>query len=238
LRSSTAAAEVIKRAARRHDLAPDEWSRESGRTEARRLFRPLHGPGGSLERLSRRYPSQEITAMQRTTRLLVPAMLVSILAASPTLAVTSGTATVSLAATANTMIQILDPSITLSPTSTDYDNDMVEAAGASGLRVRVKTNSATGMILSVRCSDASPQIALADLLVRATTPPGSGGSALGSYTAISASNMTLWSTGVAQHPWQTVTTDVRVQNLFGYDDGAGPGVTNYTNTLTYTVITQ
>jgi len=176
--------------------------------------------------------------MKLAVRLLLPALLVSVLAASPALAVTSGTATVTLAATANTMIQILDPAMTLSPTPTDYDNDFIEAAGASGLRVRVKTNSSTGMILSVRCSDASPQIALADLLVRTTTPAGDAGSALASYTAIAASNMTLWSTGVAQHAWQTVTTDVRVQNLFGYDDGAGPGVTNYTNTLTYTVVTQ
>jgi hypothetical protein len=35
-----------------------------------------------------------------------------------------------------------------------------------------------------------------------------------------------------------VTTDVRIQSLINYDDGAGPGVTNYTNTLTYTVVTQ
>lgn len=176
--------------------------------------------------------------MKLAVRLLVPTVLATVLATSPSLAVTSGTATVTLAATANTMIQILDPAITLSPTPTDYDNDYVDAAGASGLRVRVKTNSSTGMMLSVRCSDASPEIALTDLLVRTTTPAGTGGSALASYTAIPASDMTLWSTGVAQHTWQTVTTDVRVQNLIGYNDGAGPGVTNYTNTLTYTVVTQ
>jgi hypothetical protein len=176
--------------------------------------------------------------MKLVGRILVPAALMCAVATTPSLAATSGTATVTLAATANTMIQILDPAITLSPTPTDYDNDYVEASGASGLRVRVKTNSSTGMILSVRCSDASPQIALADLLVRTATPAGPSGASLASYTAITSSDMTLWSTGVSQHPWQTVTTDVRVQNLIGYDDGAGAGVTNYTNTLTYTVVVQ
>jgi len=152
-------------------------------------------------------------------------------------AATSGTANVTLAANANTMVDILDPSVTLSPSATDYDNDYVEATGASGLRVRVKSNSSTGMSLLVRCADASPQIALNDLLVRTQTAAGSGGSTLGSYTAITASNQALWSTGVAQHPWQTVTTDVRVRNLGTYDDASGGGTTNYTNTLTYTVIT-
>ena len=176
--------------------------------------------------------------MKLVGRILVPAVLMSAIAASPSLAVTSGTATVTLAATANTMVDILDPSITLTPTPSDYDNDYVDAAGASGLRVRVKTNSSTGMVLSVRCSDATPQISLADLLVKTATAAGAGGSALASYTAVSSSDMSLWSTGAAQHAWQTVTTDVRVQNLINYNDGAGPGVTNYTNTLTYTVVTQ
>lgn len=176
--------------------------------------------------------------MQLAGRILVSAVLMSALAASSALAATSGTATVTLAATANTMIQVLDPAITLTPTTTDYDNDFIEASGASGLRVRVKTNSSTGMVLSVRCSDATPAIALADLLVKTATAAGPGGATLGSYTPITSSDMTLWTTGAAQHPWQTVTTDVRIQNLINYDDGAGPGVTNYTNTLTYTVVTQ
>jgi hypothetical protein len=175
--------------------------------------------------------------MKLAGRILATVVLLSVLAASSQ-AATSGTANVTLAATANTMVDILDPTITLTPTTTDYDNDYVTATGASGLRVRVKTNSSTGMILRVRCSDALPAIALADLLVKTATAPGTGGTTMASYTAITSTDQTLWTTGTAQHPWQTVTTDIRINNLINYNDGAGPGVTNYTNTLTYTVVTQ
>jgi hypothetical protein len=164
-------------------------------------------------------------------------ILVAGAVATTSWAATSGTATVTLAANANTMINILDPSVTLTPTATDYVNDYVEAAGASGLRVQVKSNSATGMSLLVKCADATPQIALTDLLVRTQTAPGTGGTTLSTYTAITASNATLWTTTVAQHAWQTVTTDVKVQNIGTYDDPSGGGATNYTNTLTYSVIT-
>ena len=136
------------------------------------------------------------------------------------------------------MITITDATLTLSPTGTDYANGFVEAAGASGLRVQVKSNSSTGMILKVKCADASPQIALADLLVRTQTAAGTGGSTLSSYAAITASDQNLWSTTVAQGSFLTVTTDVKVQNVNNYDDAAGGGATNYTNTLTYTVVTQ
>jgi hypothetical protein len=158
-------------------------------------------------------------------------------AATASVAATSGTATVTLAATANTMVDILDPAVTLTPSATDYDNDNVVATGASGLRVRVKTNSSTGMSLLVRCADASPQIALADLQVRTPTASGPGGTTMSTYTAITASNQTLWTTSVAQHTWQTVNTEVRLLNIGAYDDPSGAGVTNYTNTITYTVIT-
>src|SRR5689334_1615747 len=126
--------------------------------------------------------------------------------ASTSFAATSGTATVTLAANANAFIDVLDPSITLTPTATDYVNDYVEAAGPLGLRVRVKSNSSTGMSLLVRCGDASPQIALADLFVRTQTAAGSGGTTMGTYTAITSSNQTLWTTGVAQGPFFTITT--------------------------------
>ena len=175
--------------------------------------------------------------MKRFT--LVAAVLVAAgLAAAPAFAATTGTANVTLAASAQAMVQILDPALTLTPTPTDYDNDFVEATGASGLRVRVRTNSSTGMALFVRCADAVPQIALADLLVRTQTAAGTGGTTLAAYNAISASNQQLWSTTVAQHAWATVTTDVRVQNLINYDDAIAAGTTNYTNTLTYTVVAQ
>ena len=153
-------------------------------------------------------------------------------------AASSGTSNVILAAQANAVITITDATLTLSPTATDYANDYVEAAGASGLRVRVKSNSSTGAVLKVKCADASPQITLADLLIKTATAPGTGGSTLSSYTAITATDQNLWSTTVSQNLFLTVTTDVKVQNLINYDDASGGGATNYTNTLTYTLVTQ
>jgi len=175
--------------------------------------------------------------MKCRSRIILAGIVAAISIASLAQAATMGTADVTLVASPHAMIQILDPTLTLTPTSTDYDADFVEAAGASGLRVRVKTNSATGMVLSVRCADASPQIALADLLVRTATGSPSGGPTMSGYTPITASNQTLWTVGAAQHPWLTVTTDVRVQNLFNYD-AAVLATASYTNTLTYTVVTQ
>jgi hypothetical protein len=134
-------------------------------------------------------------------------------------------------------INIQTPALTLAPNATDYANDFVEAAGASGLQVDIKSNSITGMSLYVRSSGA-PQIALADFLVRTTTDPGLLGFRRGTYTALPTTDLLMWSTIVRLNGWQTITTDVRVQNLINYNDAAGAGTTNYTNTLTYTVIAQ
>ena len=153
-------------------------------------------------------------------------------------AASTGTSAITLAASASVVLDILDASMTLAPNATDYTNDYVEVTGVSGLRVRLKTNSTTGCVLSVRCPDASPQIALADLRVKTQTAAGAGGSTLSSYTAITAANQALWSTGTAQITFLTVTTDIRVQNLFAYPDPIGAGTTNYTDNLTYTVVAQ
>lgn len=153
-------------------------------------------------------------------------------------AASSGTATVTLSSTAMALVDVLDPATTLTPTTTDYDNNYVEVTGASGQRVRVRSNSSTGMVLFVRCSDATPQIALADLLLKTQTAAGSGGTTMGAYTPASATNTLLWSTGTTQSAWYTVTTDVRVNNLINYTDAAAAGTTSYTNTLTYSVIVQ
>src|SRR5262245_32484120 len=182
--------------------------------------------------------TREVLSMKRHLGFFVALAVVAAFAAPQAQAATSGNATVTLAASASTMVQIVDAAITLVPGPTDYDNDYVEAVGASGLRVRVKSNSSTGMVLRVRCSDATPQIALADLLFKTQTAAGTGGATQSSYTAMTATDANLWSTGQAQHTLLTVTTDLRVQNLFAYDDGNGAGTTNYTNTLTYTVVTQ
>lgn len=176
--------------------------------------------------------------MHRSGRLTLMLLVAGLALAPSAHAATTGTSAVTLAAQANAMVDVLDPTLTLSPTATDYTNDYVEAIGASGLRVRVKTNSSTGMALMVRCADAAPQIALADLLVRTQTVSPTGSTTMASYAAITSSNQTLWSMTTAQHAWFTVTTDVRVQNLINYNDAITAGATNYTNTLTYTVVAQ
>ena len=156
----------------------------------------------------------------------------------PSFAASSGTSAVTLGATANAVLQVLDASFSLLPTATDYANDYVEAIGAAGLRVRLKSNSLTGCILYVKCSDASPQIALADFLVKTQTAAGIGGSSVTTYTAITASDQALWSTGVAQVSFLQVNTDIRLQNLFAYPDAIAAGTTSYTDNLTYTVVAQ
>ena len=137
-------------------------------------------------------------------------------------------------ASATAFINLVTPALTLTPTPTDYANDYVEATGPSGVQVKVKTNSPNGLILMVR-SSGSPQIASSDLLVRTTTPPGTGGSTLVTYTPLGATNLNLWSTGVVQGPFVVVQMDVRIRNLFGYGDAGAAGTTSYTNTLTFTV---
>ena len=175
-----------------------------------------------------------------TRRLLAPAVMLAcgLMTASVSFAASSGTSAVTLAASANVVLQVLDATMTLTPNAADYTNDFVEVTGGAGLRVRLKSNSSTGCVLYVKCLDASPQIALADFLVRTQTAAGAGGSTLSSYTAVTASDQALWSTGAAQITFVTVTTDIRVQNLFAYPDAIGPGTTNYTDNLTYTVVAQ
>jgi hypothetical protein len=176
--------------------------------------------------------------MKRSILAIAGLLVASLLAPSVSLAATTGTSAVTLAASANAVLEVLDATRTLSPNATDYGNDYVEIIGAAGLRVRLKTNSTTGCVLYVKCADASPQIALADMLVKTQTAAGAGGAALAAYTAITAANQALWSTGAAQGPWQIVTTDIRVQTLFSYPDAIGAGTTNYTDNLTYTVVAQ
>lgn len=176
--------------------------------------------------------------MKSRTRIILACLVAAMSVSSLAHAATTGTADVTLVAAPHAMIQILTPTLTLTPASADYDAEFVEAIGGSGLQVRVKTNSTTGLVLSVRCADASPQIALADLLVRTATSSPSGGPTMSSYTAVSGTDQTLWTTGAAQHPWYQVATDVRVQNLFNYDAAVLAGTASYTNTLTYTVVTQ
>lgn len=174
------------------------------------------------------------------TKALATAMLLAcgLLSATASFAASTGTSAVTLAASATAILEVLDATLTLAPNATDYANDYVELTSAAGLRVRLKTNSSTGCVLSVKCTDASPQIALADLRVRAQTAAGAGGTRMSAYTAITAANQLLWSTGALQSAWVTVATDIRIQNLTAYADALGAGTTNYTDNLTYTVVTQ
>src|SRR5437867_3965416 len=89
------------------------------------------------------------------------------------------------AAAANGFLNVIDTAVTLTPTAADYSRDYVEITGATGLRVEVKSNSPTGLVLFVKCVDAAPRVALADLLVRTLTPPGTGGTSMATYTAVS-----------------------------------------------------
>jgi hypothetical protein len=130
-------------------------------------------------------------------------------------------------------ITITDASISLVPTQTDYETGWVEATGAAGIRVDVTTNNLAGLILYIRCDDGIPEITLSDLLVKCPTP----GTLLSSFTAITGSDQALWSTDQSI-PSEEVVTDVRIQGLWSYPDAAGGGTTDYTNTLTYTVVDQ
>jgi len=178
------------------------------------------------------------TPMIRRISIVAAALACGVLAASTGHAAATGTSAVTLGASANAVLQVLDPTFNLVPTAFDYSNDFVEATGAAGLRVRVKSNSSGGCVLYVKCSDASPQIALADFLVKTQTAAGAGGSTMSSYTAITASDQALWSTGAAQISFVEIDTDIRIQNLFAYPDAMAAGSTNYTNNLTYTVAAQ
>src|SRR5262245_28535399 len=158
------------------------------------------------------------SVMKRLSLLIAVLISLALVTAPTAQAATTGTATVTLAASANAMIQILDAAVTLTPSATDYDNDFVDATGVAGLDVRVKSNSAGGLQLKVKCADASPQIALADLLIKTPTAPGGSGSSISSFTAVTAGDQDLWTTTAPQNSWLVVTTDIRIQNLIGYPD--------------------
>jgi len=161
--------------------------------------------------------------------------LVVALALGPCLLLPAG---VRSARAASAHVNVLDPAMNLAPTAADYNNDYVELTGASGCRVQLWTNSVAGAVLFVRCADAAPRIALADFLVRTRTAPGLGGTAMGSYTAVAATNQALWSSGIPVVMWGQVNVDIRIKNLFAYSDAPGGGTTGYTDNLTFTLVMQ
>lgn len=138
-------------------------------------------------------------------------------------------------APAATFINVLNSAMVLTPTPTDYAKDYVEATGASGLGIKVKNTGSAGLTLLVRMATPSA-ITAGDLLVRTLSAPGPGGTTLSAYTALGSANVTLWSSSVPQGPFFQVDMDVRVRNLFNYDDNAAAGTTSYTNTLIFTVV--
>jgi len=175
--------------------------------------------------------------IKRTVSILLGLALVAVVPWAA-LAATTGTSDVILQADATAQINIVDASVTLSPGQSDYENTYIAAEGASGIDVQIRTNSSTGAILSVKCSDGSPEITLTDLLIKTQTAPGGGGTSISSYTAITSSDQDLWTTTTTSASWTTIQTDVKIQNLWNYSDASGGGTTSYTNTLTYTVTVQ
>ena len=137
---------------------------------------------------------------------------------------------------AEAFVHINTPSLTLIPSALDYTNDFVDATGSSGIDVKVKTNSPTGLILKVRSSGAGNTIQLGDLLVRTLTPAGAGGVALASWTPLALTDLNLWSIGGPQGPFVSVAADVRIRNLGGYDDNPNATYTYYSHTLVFTVV--
>jgi len=142
------------------------------------------------------------------------------------------------AAAQSEVLQVLDPSMTLTPTAADYAGDHVDITGGSGLRIRVKSNSGAGSIVYVKCADAAPRVALPDLLVKTQTAPGTGGTSLTSFTAVTAFDQRLWSTGVSQSSFLQINVDIRIKNLFAYPDAITAGTTSYTDNLTFTIVAQ
>lgn len=153
-------------------------------------------------------------------------------------AATSGTSDVTLQAAATVEIQINDASITLSPGQSDYENSYVVAEGAAGIAVQVRTNSSTGMVLSLKSVDGTPGIELADIDFKTQTAAGGSGTTISSYTTLTGSDQDLWTTDEEQPTFQVVDTDIKVSDLWTYLDAGGGGTTAYTTTLTYTVTVQ
>ncbi|MBK8230240.1 MAG: hypothetical protein IPK72_06570 [Candidatus Eisenbacteria bacterium] len=178
------------------------------------------------------------TAPRHVAAVVLTSAALSLVVVREALPATSGTSDVILAATATTEIQITDASVTLTPNQANYEAGFVVAEGASGIAVQVRSNSSTGMILSIKSVDGTPGIALADLAFKTQTAAGTGGATISSYTTITGSDQSLWTTTDTQPDWQVVDTDIRVSNLWEYPDDAGGGTTDYTTTLTYTVTVQ
>ncbi len=175
--------------------------------------------------------------MSRHRRIGVAAVLIAavlIAAVLPLLLV----ATASHASPQFLEIDVVSASVTLSPGQTDYEIGYDTMEGASGIDVRLRSDNSAGVVLKVKCDDASPEIVLENLFFKTQATPGSGGTSQSSYVAMQASDQDLWSTGVSQAGWRSVLVDIKVDQLWSYPDAGGGGVTAYTNTLTFTVVAQ
>ncbi len=128
-------------------------------------------------------------------------------------------------------LAIATSSVTLSPSQPDYEAGYIESTSPSGIEVTVTTDNPSGVVLYIRSDDASPELDFSDLLVKCPT----GGSAIPSYTPISGTDQSLWSTASPVTD-QSVYTDIRVQDVWSYPDSEGGGRTPYVDTLTYTVV--
>jgi hypothetical protein len=121
-------------------------------------------------------------------------------------------------AAALSSITIVDASRALAPLQGDYETGYVESTAPSGgIQVRVTTDNAAGVVLYIRVKG-----------------PTAGG-VIPSYTPLAAGDQAFWSTGGPVTD-QDVDTDVRVANLWAYEDAGGAGTADYVNTVTYTVV--
>ena len=156
-------------------------------------------------------------------------------------AATTGTSNVVLNADAVVEINIQTPTLTFNPTQSNYEsgaNGIMKLEGTSGIDVQVRSNCSTGFTLAVKCVDASPEIHLADLLFRTTTPPGGSGTNNSTYTAMGATDQVFWTSSDEQPTYVDVYTDIEIQNLWSYTDAGGAGKTAYTDQLTFTAAVQ
>ena len=134
------------------------------------------------------------------------------------------------------IIHVDTPQVTLTPSAQDYANDYVDATGAAGIRIRVKTSNATGLILKVRSSGPGNTIRLGDVLVRTLTPPGRGGVAINNWTPVALTDLNLWSITNGSNQFINIGADARVTNLGWYGDNLSAGFTSYSHALVFTVV--
>jgi hypothetical protein len=163
------------------------------------------------------------------------AAVVSVAMASQAHAATSGNSTITLTMAEFAQIQVNTASLTLTPTQGDFEAGYVEATGASGISVDVRTNSEDGCRLKFsgqtgdgRGSKITSGVG-GDFFVKSSTT----GTSMPSYMAVKTTEQNIWAGFTAKPQFTdtpgTIQVDVKVTNLEDYIAGS------YNNVLTFTV---